>query len=262
VVVVPVLIAVMYIDRHEPTWGLVFVASLLAMQEFFSMTLEDKTDRLASLFIGAGAAAAFYWIPAHKGGHMLAIFLAVVPVLFYYLFRFGDMDTVARRLAFSIAGIVYGGLLFAFLAMLKRTGGGDIGGHLVLFVLAVAWLGDTGAYFAGRFLGNKKLYEAVSPKKTWAGAIGGIAASTGAAAVVKVMLLKGMPWVDVFALAIPGAIMGQMGDLAESLFKRSTKIKDSGSILPGHGGILDRCDAVLILAPYVYLYLTFKPQLV
>lgn len=265
VVVVPVLVLVMYLDRHEPTWGLVMAASLLAMQEFFSMTLEDKTDRLASLFIGAGACAAFYWLPAHKGGHMLAIFLATVPILFYYLFRFGDMDTVARRLAFSIAGIVYGGLLFMFVAKLKKlgvdTGNPNLGGHLVLFVLAVAWLGDTGAYFAGRFLGNKKLYEAVSPKKTWAGAVGGIVASTGAAVVIKLTLIKSMPWVDVFALAIPGAIMGQMGDLAESLFKRSTKIKDSGSILPGHGGILDRCDAVLILAPYVYLYLLIKPQI-
>src|SRR5688500_18650 len=110
------------------------------MWEFFAMSLADATDRAASLVCGAAAAAAFYWLRG-RGGEMLALFTAIVPPALYYLFRFGDMASVAGRLTATVAGILYGGILFAFLALLKRDGGGDY----VVLVLALAWLGDTGA---------------------------------------------------------------------------------------------------------------------
>lgn len=263
IVAAPILILAMYQDRPEFTWGLVFAASLLGMYEFFAMTLEDKADRVFSLVAGAGAAACLYWIEPRYSGPTIAMFAAVIPIALYYLFRFRDMSTAGARFAYSITGVVYVGLMFTFLALLRRDF--ELAeGDLVLFVLVVAWLGDTGAYFAGRFLGkhSPKLYEAVSPKKTWAGAIGGIAGSAAGAAGVKLIAeMDYMPWFDVFAMAIPAAALGQMGDLVESLIKRSTGVKDSGSILPGHGGILDRVDAVLFIAPYVYLYLQVRPHL-
>ena len=132
----------------------------------------------------------------------------------------------------------------------------------MLLVLLVAWIADTGAYFAGRFLGKTKLYEAVSPKKTWAGAWGGLAGSVLGAAVLKVVHSDELTWLDVVLIAMPGGILGQLGDLAESLIKRSVGVKDSGALLPGHGGMLDRIDAVLFIAPYAYAYLTLvKPHL-
>jgi phosphatidate cytidylyltransferase len=157
----------------------------------------------------------------------------------------------------TITGIVYAGLLTTFLAILKRIDP-DRGASTVLIVLVVAWVADTGGYFAGRFLGKAKLYEAVSPKKTWAGAWGGLAGAVAGMVVLKLVYAHWLTWVDVFAIAIPGCILGQMGDLAESLLKRSTGHKDSGALLPGHGGILDRIDAVLFIAPYVYVYLTIR----
>jgi phosphatidate cytidylyltransferase len=128
----------------------------------------------------------------------------------------------------------------------------------VLLVLIVAWLADTGGYFAGRFLGKSKLYEAVSPKKTWAGAWGGIAGSLVGVAVLKLVRADYLEWYDVALIAIPGGILGQLGDLTESLIKRSVGVKDSGALLPGHGGLLDRIDAVLFIAPYVYAYLVIR----
>jgi len=125
-------------------------------------------------------------------------------------------------------------------------------------VLLVAWLADTGGYFAGRFLGKTKLYEAVSPKKTWAGAWGGIAGSVIGVAALKLIMASYLTWADVFLLAIPGGVLGQLGDLTESLIKRSVGVKDSGALLPGHGGLLDRIDAVLFIAPYVYAYLVIR----
>jgi phosphatidate cytidylyltransferase len=275
VVAVPILIVVLYYHRPEPTWALMFAASLLAMREFFGMTL-PREDRTAALVIGAVAAAGFFWLdpltiffeyghahisdrvlfPALEGNGLVAAFAVLAPGL-YYLFRFRDIPSVAGRFAATVAGIVYCGFLATYLAKLKLLDPQQ-GGDTVLLVLIVAWLADTGGYFAGRFLGKSKLYEAVSPKKTWAGAYGGIAGSVVGVIVLKLVHATWLDWVDVVAIAIPGGILGQLGDLAESLIKRSVGVKDSGALLPGHGGILDRIDAVLFIAPYVYGYLMLR----
>lgn len=270
VVAVPILILVLYYHRYEPAWLLVFAASILAMREFFGMMLPAE-DRGPAVVMGMLACASFFWLnpavvskfedmPRWVGamsltaGTTIPVALATVVPGLYYLFKFRDIQTVAARFAATVAGIVYAGMLTTFLALLKTIDGGDT----VILVLAVAWIADTGAYFAGRFLGKTKLYEAVSPKKTWAGAWGGLAGSVLGAAILKVVHYDHLSWVDVFAIAIPGGMLGQMGDLAESLIKRSTGVKDSGQLLPGHGGILDRIDAVLFIAPYAYAYLTIK----
>jgi phosphatidate cytidylyltransferase len=188
---------------------------------------------------------------------LLLFIIVLIPGL-YYLFRFRDIPSVSSRITATITGIVYAGLLAMFLACFKRFFPVREGGHFVVLVLLIAWLADTGGYFAGRFLGKKKLYEAVSPKKTWAGAYGGIAGSIAGVIGMKLLFLPWLSWFDVFAIAIPGGILGQLGDLAESLIKRSVGVKDSGALLPGHGGILDRIDAVLFIAPYVYGYVMVK----
>jgi phosphatidate cytidylyltransferase len=271
VIAVPILLLVLYYDRPEPTWGIIFVASLLAMREFFGMTLPAE-DRGPALVMGALACAAFYWLdpttlayaPTSRllgglvfAGSTISLVLAVIVPGLFYLFRFRDIPSVAGRYAATVAGIVYAGFLATFLASLKRIDP-DHGGNTVVLVLIVAWIADTGGYFAGRFLGKTKLYEAVSPKKTWAGLWGGLAGAFVGTVVLKLVAAKWLGWVDVVLLSIPGCLLGQMGDLAESLIKRSVGVKDSGSLLPGHGGILDRIDAVLFIAPYVYGYLVIR----
>jgi phosphatidate cytidylyltransferase len=291
VVAVPLLLLLLSYHRPEPTWAVIFLASLIAMHELFAMVL-PKEDRRAALVMGGLACAAFYWLdistlisvtssdvgwktmsPAsmtaepglgikllagaiNASGAIVLILAVVVPML-YFLFRFRDIPTVAPRITGTIMGIVYAGLLTTFLALLKRSDP-EHGASTVLIVLIVAWVADTGGYFAGRFLGKSKLYEAVSPKKTWAGAIGGLVGSVVGLVVLKLVYAEWMTWLDVFAIAIPGGMLGQMGDLCESLIKRSTGVKDSGALLPGHGGILDRIDAVLFIAPYVYAYLQIR----
>ncbi|HEU4728775.1 MAG TPA: phosphatidate cytidylyltransferase [Kofleriaceae bacterium] len=271
-VAIPFLLVILYYHRPEPTWALIFGASLIAMHELFAMLL-PAADRRAALVMGGIAVAAFYWLdpaalavygrlPRALSGAALAgatiplLLTAVVPGL-YYLFRFRDIPSVAGRYAATVTGIVYAGHLTTYLAKLKLIDP-DHAGDTVLIVLIVAWLADTGAYFAGRFLGNAKLYEAVSPKKTWAGAWGGLAGSLIGVAALKLATAHYLSWVDVVLIAIPGGILGQLGDLTESLIKRSVGVKDSGSLLPGHGGLLDRIDAVLFIAPYVYGYLVLR----
>lgn len=280
VVAVPILLGILYIENPLPIWALILAASAIAMNEFFAMTL-PKEDRRAAVILGLVACVVFYWsdpaavftfqkyIPhaLQSGlvfaGPTLVLLAAVVVPMLFFLFKFRDIPTVAIRITATIMGIVYAGLLTTYLAKLKLLGiagphARHFGAYAVLVVLLIAWLADTGGYFAGRFIGGAKLYAAVSPKKTWAGAFGGLAGSIIGVAGLKLLFATYLSWADVFLLAIPGGMLGQMGDLAESLIKRSTGVKDSGALLPGHGGILDRIDAVLFIAPYVYAYLSFR----
>ncbi|HEY8145815.1 MAG TPA: phosphatidate cytidylyltransferase [Kofleriaceae bacterium] len=254
-IAVPILLVVIYQDHHEIVWGLMFVASLLAMYELFAMTLEDRTDRIAAVIMGAACSIAFYWLEPQHAPVLVAFLGAFFGAALYFLFRPGDIATVATRLAFTVFGIIYGGLLFAFLALVKRDMGPRAGDFIVL-ILCTAWLSDTGGYFAGKYLGKKKLYPAVSPNKTWAGSIGGVLTAVAGGFVLERWRpqLHDLTWYDVVLLTGVGSVFGQIGDLAESLLKRSRGVKDSGAILPGHGGLLDRVDAVLFVAPYFYLY--------
>ena len=133
------------------------------------------------------------------------------------------------------------------------------GEYLTLFMIITVWVSDTGAYFTGRFLGKHKLNKEVSPKKTWEGAIGGTLLAVGGAVVMRNLFLSAL-FTNVKTaiwLGLLVAVIGQISDLAESVIKRSTGVKDSSNLLPGHGGFLDRFDSYLLLAPifyYVVLY--------
>ncbi len=268
VLVVPIIFWCVYQENPLFTWLLVFPASVIAMHEMFTMMLDDKVDRAASLLIGIAAVVVLYWVPARSGGQLAPFVISVIPVGLYYLFRFRDMDTVALRYAASSAGILYAGITLTFLALIKRDMG-PFGGDLVIFVLGCMWLSDTGAYAFGRLFGKSKLYPAVSPGKTWAGAIGGVLFGVGFGFGLKFLRFDAlaadhgldlMTAVDVVLLAVPGVVLGMLGDLVESMFKRSRKVKDSGTLLGGHGGMLDRIDAVIMYAPYVYMYFFLRPH--
>jgi phosphatidate cytidylyltransferase len=223
------------------------------MHEFFSMTLERRSERFAVLLFGAGAMLLFYWLPARYSPGLVAFLAAFFSVFLYYLFSFGRIETVAARAALAFTGIIYCGLFLTSMAVLKRDLGTH-GSYVLLMVLISAWFSDTGGYFAGRALGGPKLYPAVSPNKTWAGAIGGVLTAAVGAVVLKQFFYPPLSWEATLGMVIPGSVLGQLGDLCESLIKRSCGVKDSGSLLPGHGGILDRIDAVLFIAPYFYLF--------
>ena len=138
------------------------------------------------------------------------------------------------------------------------------GEYLTLFMIITVWISDTGAYFSGRFFGKHKLNKEVSPKKTWEGAIGGTLLAVGGALLMRHLFLSSFFSVkQAIWMGLLIAVIGQVSDLAESILKRSTGVKDSSNLLPGHGGFLDRFDSYLLLAPifyYVIIY-TFKVSL-
>ena len=131
------------------------------------------------------------------------------------------------------------------------------GGYTIIAVLASIWLCDTAAYFAGKTFGRHKLFERVSPKKTWEGAIAGFLFSVLTMMGAKALVLGYLEYRHAIALGMLIGIFGQLGDLIESRFKRDAGVKDSSSIIPGHGGVYDRFDSLVYIAPIVYLYIDY-----
>ncbi len=256
-VLIPLLVVAIRWQNPLAVWGIVYLATFLGLREYYNMTLakEPVSERGFGVVLGMAMAAVVYWYDSSPHVILAALVGVTIGVFLFLLFRYRDMDTVAARVAQLVMGVFYVGVLLAFVALLKKRG--SDGGAWVFITLTCTWFSDTGAYFAGRFIGPawpKKLYESVSPKKTVIGGLGGVAASFGALALAKLWYLPTLSWADCALVAIPANVLGQMGDLCESMLKRSVGVKDSGALLPGHGGMLDRIDALLFTAPYIYFY--------
>ena len=158
------------------------------------------------------------------------------------------------NIAFTFLGIVYVAVPFALLNVAVFDDHGTYNFEIIFGCLFILWASDTGAYFAGTFLGKRKLFERISPKKSWEGFFGGAALALIFAYGMSMYLhtLTLLQWMTVALIIIIG---GTFGDLVESLLKRSIEIKDSGTSIPGHGGFLDRFDGLLISAPFIVAYL-------
>lgn len=259
-VAVPIILALIYLG---PAWGfftLTTAASAVAAIEFFGMThSEDRPSRVFGLMLTLTIAVTFFASAGSMWFLALLLFLTLVPTLLGPLFsivRVGAIETAALRAFAMSVGPLYCAVPITLLATMKKLDQAN-GPGLVVLALMFAWFSDTGGYFAGRFLGKHKLHERVSPKKTVEGAIGGLAAAVLGGVIASVSFLKVIPLSHAIVLALLAGGLGQAGDLAESLIKRSVGVKDSGAILPGHGGILDRIDALLVTSTLVFLYWTF-----
>ena len=259
--VVPFLLGAMFWSNPIATFALVFVATGIGLREWANMTMPTApvAERALTVILGLTLSAQIYFCSSNGGGDGMGTVLtltgATLVAFIFLLFRYGEVQTVAARLTAMLAGLLYVAVLLVFLALLKKRGAD--GGFWVLLTLTLVWFSDTGAYFAGRFLGPtfpRKLYEAMSPKKTLIGGFGGLLGSFVATVLAKLYYLPQLTWLDCVALTIPANVLGQIGDLCESMLKRSVGVKDSGTLLPGHGGMLDRIDAVLFATPYIFVY--------
>ncbi|MGD0676616.1 MAG: phosphatidate cytidylyltransferase [Polyangiaceae bacterium] len=251
----PIVIGVLYV---APPWGfyaLVLPAALVGVYELFAMTHpKDWIARAVGVLISAVASLVVYT----RSGDVRAVtaVLLVVPLCgpLVTLVRLGPLETAAFRACALGFGPLFVVVPLTLLAVLRRTFG-SLGSGAVLLALGLAWFADTGAYFAGRLFGHHKLYAAVSPNKTIEGSIGGLIASVAWALLAACSYLRPhLPLLHAVLLGLVAGALGQAGDLGESLLKRSTGVKDSGAIVPGHGGILDRVDAVIVTTIVVFLY--------
>lgn len=245
---IPLMVIVAYYGGIVFQLAIILV-QLVGLQEFFnfaSPTIHSQYTRVAFSIILIIYSIFFVGHEAQLGLFFLALLLT--PVLF------GVEEIVGLALAFW--GITYVGLL-SFLVALR---GLPQGFELVLWVFSVMWANDTAAYFIGKKWGHKKLVPRISPNKSWAGALGGCALALATAVGLNYFFhlfeLK-----QLIGAAFIVIVAGQWGDIVESALKRNAGVKDSGTILPGHGGILDRFDGLILASPAIYWYISWLARI-
>ncbi len=234
--------------------ALITGAALGAQFELYGLLRAAGTRPLVGLGLAAGAAAVLWPLVPGAGLALAAALLALLPAVLYL-----RRETPLLDAAGTTFGVLYPSGLASSLVLLRTADVPWLVGTeafwLSLAVLFSVWASDTFAYAAGRMFGKTPLFARVSPKKTWEGAAGGALGAFLLAAVFKATVLGDvLTWVDVTVIAVASGVLSPLGDLTESLFKRSVDVKDSASWLPGHGGLLDRIDATVVAVPVVALY--------
>jgi phosphatidate cytidylyltransferase len=267
-VLIPAVIAGVWWGPTSLVAGLAALVSIVALMEFFALG-EKAGYRAYRLWaylavIGifaqqcaatrasniAGLGESLYRAEAPKYSLDIVLFVFLLGVAVIVLASRAPVDKVFSSFAVTAAGII--AIAIPFSTVVRLHGVEGIGRQLLLFTLVVVWVGDTTAYFVGRSMGRWKLAPHLSPNKTWEGAVANLLGALLVAAAFG-------HWMQVapaqmLAMAAVGSIAGQIGDIFESAFKRSVGAKDSGTLLPGHGGVLDRIDALIFAAPAIWYY--------
>lgn len=254
-IAIPLLVATVV---WLPSW--VFLALLAA-------AVAVAADELLAMARGSGIAVG-RWIPlalvvgllgsSWQWGLTGTAIASIVAVIVIPAAQLADPRAPEGGLAGTAVAcltVFYAGLCGACLGWLRVLPGDDLGIRLLFFFLATIWAGDSGAYYVGSKLGRHKMSPRISPNKTWEGLAGAVVTTFAAAAAAKLLFALPISWLHIAGLAAILAVAAPLGDLVESQFKRDTRVKDSSSLIPGHGGFLDRTDSLLYAAPPVLGYL-------
>jgi phosphatidate cytidylyltransferase len=253
-VALPLLVAVVFLAPPAAWIAFVGAAALLGAWEFFALLAGRglRPLRVPGLLL---AAAVYLPIAVVRWDGPPPWPAALLALLAAGLSRAGDMAAALPAVAGTGLGALYAGGLAGTIGALRLIDPVSDGPRRVLMLCAIIMGADTAAYFTGRLVGRRKLAPAISPGKTIEGFLGGLVGGVAAAFAVR-----GAGWIPgahAFALGATVAALGTVGDLVESLFKRWAQVKDSGTLFPGHGGMLDRLDSLLFGAPVLYYYVLY-----
>ena len=256
IVAIPILI---YIIGPGPRWLfclILFITSLAGLVEFYKIAASDLPTfiRRASYFLTLLLFIVLYRRQILLAPLIIALW-AFVPMTFFMFTRHSHNNQLTADISKSIFGPIYVGLPLAMMMMIHLRPSGNI---WIFFLLVVMFANDTGAFYFGKLFGRHKLFKAISPGKTWEGALGGLICSVIAALWFLHILGLHPIGPGIITLVFALSSIGQIGDLAESMLKRNHGVKDSGKILPGHGGILDRIDGLLFSTPLLYIFLNYS----
>ncbi len=237
-------------------WLVFLLISILTQDEFYRLVGLNGNFPLRTYGTICGAVLNILTFMIERGEWPFRAYYLLIPLLsitfFIKLFKPNDPRPF-ESLGYTFLGIIYVAVPFSLVNELAIDKDGFYP-MLMLGVLLILWVNDTGAYFAGTKMGKRKLFERISPKKTWEGFVGGAICSVLAAFFFAGYenILQTWQWLVIAGII---AVTGTLGDLVESLFKRSIAIKDSGSTIPGHGGFLDRFDGLLLSLPFILTFL-------
>lgn len=249
-VAIPLLIAfLLYTDRF---WlaALVSLANLIGLHEYASMAFPKEKSMEKIMLLGGGGLLLPLWLGYGEAWLVGGLMVIVIGQALLVLARPGELPQTAAKLSTALFGVLYVTVLLASIVFLFDQ---PAGRKWLFTVLMVVMGADSAAFFVGKSFGRTPLYPLISPNKSREGAIGGLVGSLLAGAIAKVLFFDEIGWGALVVSALLMSLLGQLGDLVESMLKRSFGVKDSGQLLPGHGGILDRLDSLLFAFPTALL---------
>lgn len=230
------------------------IVSALALYEFLDLGRKKGYDIPIALCIGVMGVIIAAFVLEQVSVEM-GMFLTLLVIPGSYVLRDIKIEEALPSSAVAVLATMYVGMLAGSLVRLRNDFAE--GPRLVFFLMIVVWIGDAGAYYVGKNFGKRKLSPRISPKKTVEGLLGGVATSILAAVIIQLTFLEEMRLIHAVIIGIVLSFTGVVGDLVESMWKRSAAVKDSGTLIPGHGGFLDRLDSILFTAPILYVYWAF-----
>lgn len=243
-------------------FGLLILLNVLAQSEFLRLVKSDNAKPLLFSSLSLGTLVISFSFFCLEGIFPLEIFwLLLLPLLYVFLEElYSKNPNPLRNASFSFLSVLYISLPIALSLFIVYYDFGETSNYnpeVLLGIFALIWIYDSMAYCVGVPLGKNRLFERVSPKKSWEGTIGGGILTVIAAIFINrfIPILSTETWIIISVIVV---VFGTLGDLIESLFKRSIDIKDSGNILPGHGGVLDRIDSFIYVTPWIWLYIVIS----
>lgn len=255
---VPLILITSYLGGYY-FFAFVAIISLFSFYEFNLLVKNKRTNVNLSL----GGLIIFILL-LNQYFHFTDLEVIVVASSLFLLTveLFRNKGSAIYNLGATFLGIFYIGIFSSSLIALREFQFSGIvsdenGAYLIISILASIWIGDSAAYYGGITFGKHKLFPRVSPKKSWEGAIFGFIFSVATFILAKLIVLNFLSWMNVIVIGIIIGTVGQIGDLVESLIKRDSEVKDSSSLIPGHGGFFDRFDSLLFSAPAIWIYLKY-----
>ena len=253
-VLLPFFIFALWASNPYYWIGWVVAGTLLGLREFYA--LAERVGCRPDRWLGYATALIVLFAFQQQNAFLIvgSLLLLLALTLALSLFTAERFETVLIESAVTVAGVLYIAVALGFLILLRVSVEATTAARLLSLFFLIIFAGDTAAYYVGRARGRRKLAPRVSPGKTIEGAIAGMLGSGLAALGGKFWFFRDLPIEHALTLALVLNAIGQIGDLIESMLKRGAKVKDAGQLLPGHGGILDRADSILLNAPIIYIY--------
>ncbi len=250
IVLIPIVVVAAWLGGW---WFTAFVAIFATVATWELLTIMGKNDFYSPIFWFGLALVALLVLesgiqPPSLDRFQALIVIAILVGLTAALLL--DRPHASTDMLLTLGGAIYLGITLRYLALTRSLDQGLM--WLVIMALTV-WLTDSGAYFIGKAIGKHKLWPRISPKKTWEGLFGGLFVGTLGAIILTPLLINGASWWQGAVIGILAGLVGPLGDLSESLFKRQSGVKDSSHLIPGHGGFFDRIDSFIFVGPVVYL---------
>jgi len=254
IITLPIAVLVVLYTPDVIFFAMVSFFIILGLKEFYSMVqpISGKIDKIIIMVLGLFAPVIAFFLDSLNSFPLLLFIFFLL--FFVNILKKIEIDDLYKKISFGFFGIFYVSFLFAHMILLRTLPDGRF---WTLFLLIVVWATDIFAFLTGKILGKRKLIPILSPNKTVEGFLGGFIGGYFAGVVFYLIFLKSYSLLFILFVAPCLSILGQMGDLFESMLKRSVQIKDSGSFFPGHGGVLDRLDSLLFATPLLYYLLIF-----